>query len=114
MRDTCKSKQAFSITTIIATNTTAANARIESLNLGQFNFRLGVLNNLELNAVVSALDLDRNTDYTANQSRRQNGFGDTIVGGKLNLWGNDGADDTWATGLAIQPQFKIPHARGFG
>jgi hypothetical protein len=88
-----------------------ANARIEALNLGQFNFRLGVLNNLELNAVVNALDLNRNTDYTANQSRRQNGFGDLIVGGKLNLWGNDEADGTWASGLAIQPQFKIPTAR---
>src|SRR5579872_4815594 len=41
----------------------AANARIETLGLGQFNFRLGVLNDLELNAVVNAYDFQRNTDY---------------------------------------------------
>jgi hypothetical protein len=89
----------------------AANARTESLDLGQFNFRLGILDNLELNAVVNSLDFLRNTDYTANQSSRQNGFGDTIVGAKLNLWGNETGDTVWATALGIQPQFKIPTAR---
>jgi hypothetical protein len=88
-----------------------ANSRQDALGLGQFNFRVGILNNLELNAVVNAYDFQRNTDYIANQSIRQNGFGDTLIGGKLNFWGNDGGDDTWATALAIQPQFKIPTAR---
>jgi hypothetical protein len=88
-----------------------ANDRSESLDLGQFNFRVGVLNNLELNAVVNSFDLARDTDYLAQQSTRQNGFGDTVVGGKLNLWGNDGSDDAWSTALGIQPQFKIPTAR---
>ena len=88
-----------------------ANARDETLGLGQFNFRLGVLNNLELNAVVNAFESEWNTDYLANQFTRQNGLGDTVFGGKLNLWGNDGADDTWATGLAIQPQLKLATAR---
>ena len=89
----------------------AANARTETLDLGQFNFRLGILDNLELNAVVNSFDFLRNTDYTANQSSRQNGFGDTIVGGKLNFWGNETGDTVWATALGIQPQFKIPTAR---
>ena len=88
-----------------------ANVRTETLDLGQFNFRVGILNDLELNAVINSVDFLRNTDYAANQSSRQNGFGDTVVGGKLNLWGNDGADDVWATSLGIQPQFKIPTAR---
>jgi hypothetical protein len=88
-----------------------ADARIETLGVGQIDFRLGVLNDLELNAVVNAYDFLRNTDSTDNQSARQNGIGDTLIGGKLNLWGNDSGDATWATALAIQPQFKIPTAR---
>lgn len=88
-----------------------ANARIEALNLGQFNFRLGILNDLELNAIVNAYNFQWNTDYTTNQSNRQNGIGDALIGGKLNLWGNDSGDKPWATALAIQPQFKIPTAQ---
>jgi len=87
------------------------NARNDNLALGQFNLRVGVLNNLELNAAFEAYDFNRNHDLAAAQSSRQNGHGDLIVGGKLNLWGNDGADAAWAAGLAIQPQIKIPTAR---
>src|SRR5271170_680644 len=64
-----------------------ANDRLETLDIGQFNFRLGVLNNLELNAVVNSYDFFRDTNYPSDQSTRQNGFGDTVVGGKLNFWG---------------------------
>jgi hypothetical protein len=88
-----------------------ANSRNETLGLGQFNFRLGVLNNLELNAVINAVDFQRTTDFLATQSIRQSGYGDTFLGGKFNFWGNDGADQVWATALAIQPQFKFPSAR---
>lgn len=88
-----------------------ANARIESLDLGQFNFRLGILSDLELNAVVNAYDFLRSTDFTSNHSSRQNGLGDSVIGGKLNFWGNDSGDEVWATAFGIQPQFKIPVAR---
>lgn len=90
------------------------NTRSDTLTAGQFNLRLGVLNDLELNAVLNAFAFQRNTDYLApgpDRSDRQSGFGDTFVGGKLNLWGNDGADDAWTTALAIQPQLRIPTAR---
>jgi hypothetical protein len=90
-----------------------ANARFDFLSLGEFNFRFGILDNLEFNAVINAIDFQRQTDYIANQSIRQNGFGDTIIGGKLNLWGNESGDDVWATALGIQPQFKIPTARQY-
>ena len=88
-----------------------ANSRIETLGLGQFKFRLGVLNDLELNAIVNVYDFLWNSDYTTKQSNSQNGFGDTWIGGKLNLWGNDSGDKPWATALGIQPQFKIPTAQ---
>jgi hypothetical protein len=88
-----------------------ANTRSDTFGLGQFNFRLGVLDNLEINAVINSEDLLRNTDLLAHQSSRQNGFGDTVVGATLNLWGDESGDTVWATALGIQPQFKIPTAR---
>lgn len=88
-----------------------ANSRTDAVDFGQFNFRLGILNNLELNAVINSYDLYQTSDFAANQTVRQNGFGDTVVGGKLNLWGDDTGDQNLSTALAIQPQFKIPTAR---
>jgi hypothetical protein len=84
--------------------------RSNDLGFGQFNFRLGVLDDLELNAVVDAYETDRDKDISRHTALRASGFGDTTVGGKLNLWGNEGGDDTGCTALAIQPQFKLPTA----
>jgi hypothetical protein len=88
-----------------------ANARSDVVNAGEFNFRLGVLNHVELNAIVNPYVFDRETDYTTHQSTRQSSFGDTAVGGKINCWGDDGSDKVWDTALGIQAQFKIPTAR---
>jgi hypothetical protein len=85
--------------------------RVDAFSFGQFNFRLGVLNDLEINAVVNSYDLLQVQDYAAGVATRAGSFGDTVIGGKLNLWGNDGGDDDWETALAIQPQFKLPTAR---
>jgi hypothetical protein len=87
------------------------NAREEALEFGDFDFRLGVLNNLELDAEVSSYNFVRTTDYITNQSTRQNGVGDLVVGGKLNFWGNDDSEDVWDTALGLEPEFKIPTAR---
>jgi hypothetical protein len=87
------------------------NVRQDDLDFGQFNFRLGILNNLELNAVVDSYDLVQFHDYSAGTRLYAGSFGDTVFGAKLNLWGDDGGDDVWATALAIQPQFKFPAAR---
>jgi hypothetical protein len=83
----------------------------DSLALGHVNLRLGMLNNLEVNLATDSYDLVHSKDRLANTSTRQSGIGDTVVGGKLNLWGNEGGDAVWATGLAIQPQLKIPTAQ---
>ena len=88
-----------------------ANAQTHALSLGEFNLRLGVLNNLELNTAISSFERDDSKDFTTGHREQQTGFGDMVVGGKLNLWGNDGGDDVWATGLAFQPQIKIPTAK---
>jgi hypothetical protein len=88
-----------------------ADARTDALDLAQLNFRLGVLENLELNIIINPYDFQRNIDYQTNQSSHQNGFGDTVVGGKFNFWGNDMGEKVWGTAFGIQPQFKIPTAR---
>ncbi|MGA3066989.1 MAG: transporter [Tepidisphaeraceae bacterium] len=85
------------------------NGREQSLDFGQIEFRLGVLDNLELDTFVNAFNLDQEQDFTADQSSRQSGFGDTTVGGKLNFWGDD-SDDVWNTAFGLQPLFKIPTA----
>ena len=87
------------------------NVRSDTFAFGQFNFRLGVLNDLELNAVVHAYEADREHNISSQATFRASGFGDTILGGKLNLWGNEGGDNVGYTALAIQPQFKFPTAR---
>ena len=87
-----------------------ADVRTDTWALGQPNFRLGVLDNLEVNAAFTAYSFLRFHDYVADQTSRRRGFGDTVVGGKVNFWGNDGADGAWATALAIQPQVKLPTA----
>lgn len=88
-----------------------ADASIDALALGHFNVRLGVLNNVEVNVAFDSTDMLWSKDNLANQSSRQQSFGDVVVGGKANLWGGEGGDDVWATAFALQPQFKIPSAR---
>lgn len=88
-----------------------ASARNDDFSFGQFNFRLGVLNNLELNAAIDALELDRTHGGNPSKSSTSASFGDTVFGAKVNLWGNETGDDAWESALAIQPQLKFPTAR---
>ncbi|MGH7996379.1 MAG: transporter [Opitutaceae bacterium] len=83
----------------------------ESWAVGQFNLRVGIFNQLELNVAVTAQDTDRVTDDSPDATVRAGGLGDTVVGGKINVWGDDARDAPGTTALAIQPQFKFPTAR---
>jgi hypothetical protein len=85
--------------------------RSDTWSVGQFNFRVGILNDLELNAISPTYNFNRFEDFSTGQVAHHDGFGDTIVGGKLNLWGNDGGEAPWATALAIQPQVKLATAQ---
>ncbi len=89
-----------------------ADATTDMLALGRFNIRLGVLDNVEVNVAFDSDDLLWSKDHLAQQSTRQQGFGDIVAGGKVNLWGGEGSDAVWSTALALQPQFKIPTAQG--
>jgi hypothetical protein len=77
---------------------------------GQTNVRVGVLDVLELNVVVSPVSYSDSGPDSGGERSRATGFGDMVVGGKVNLWGNAGGDSVWATGLAVQPQVKLPTA----
>jgi hypothetical protein len=61
--------------------------------------------------VIDTYEVDGAHDFSSRTTFRARGFGDTVVGGKLNLWGNEGGDEPGYTALAIQPQFKLPTAR---
>ena len=92
-----------------------ADARVDAYAFGQFNFRLGVLNNLELNVSFDSFDLIRTRDFQSRSTDHANGFGDTTVGGKLNLCGNDGPADQDVPGafaIAVQPQITFPTSPG--
>ena len=82
----------------------------DALTLAHVNFRLGILDALEVNAALDSVDFFRNTDRVANRTVKASGVGDLVLGGKLALWGDAGSDAPWATALAFQPQIKIPTA----
>jgi len=83
----------------------------ETLTLGHINARLGVTDRIELNATIDGYNRAKSTDNVAGQTMRASGFGDTVIGGKLNLWGNEGGDTPWASGFALQPQVKLSTAQ---
>jgi hypothetical protein len=78
-------------------------------------FRVGLLNNLELEVNPTFSERSENvaggfappsSGYPAsfNATVHHGGFGDIGVGPKINLWGNDGG----MTSLAIHPYFSVP------
>ncbi len=86
------------------------NIRAESFGTGQINLHLGVLDDLELAAELESYTTQWSKDYLEKRTSHAAGVGDLVLGGKLNLWGNDDDDELWATSLAIQPQLKLPTA----
>jgi hypothetical protein len=63
--------------------------RSNDLGFAESDFRLGVLSNLELNAVIDPYQLDQQRDEKTRRSVNADGFGDTIAGAKFNLWGDE-------------------------
>ncbi len=91
------------------------NVRSDTWGLGQMNFRVGVLNNVEVNVVVNSYENVRVRDYANGVTSRGSGFGDLVVGGKINVWGNEMGDGVWETSFGVQPQVKVGTApRGVG
>jgi hypothetical protein len=80
----------------------------KSLGIAATNFKVGVLNNVDLQIVVESYNIQRTRDRDAGDSSRLSGFGDVTFRSKINLWGNDGGP----TALSAMPFFKVPTAKG--
>lgn len=78
--------------------------RVESWAAAPINFKMGLLNNVDLQTVIETYNHVRTEDRVARTTTRQSGFGDVLSRLKVNLWGNDGG----TTALAVMPFVKFP------
>ena len=69
-------------------------------------FKLGLLNSVDLQIGLDPSTHERTTDRPTAATTRVQGFGDTLVRLKVNLWGNDAGE----TALAIMPFVAFPSA----
>ncbi|MFM9994765.1 MAG: transporter [Phycisphaerales bacterium] len=78
--------------------------RTDTLAFAPLNLKLGLLNNTDLQLVFTPW-----TDEDTRGGARVTGVGDTVVRLKMNLWGNDPADDSpGRTAFAFMPFMSFP------
>lgn len=71
--------------------------------------KIGLLNNVEVQLGLDPYTYARSTDGVSGPVQHAEGFGDTVVRVKVNLWGNDPVEGQ-ATAFALMPFVKIPTA----
>ncbi len=71
--------------------------RIESWSFANMNIKAGLLNNVDLQLVVSTFNYVRTEDRDLDLVEESSGFGDVITRLKINLWGNDGGSSPATT-----------------
>ena len=71
--------------------------------VGDFNFKAGLLNNVDVQLVYDNY-LDVHTEDNSGKSTTQSGFGDFTTRLKVNLWGDDGGK----TAFALLPYVTFP------
>jgi hypothetical protein len=72
-------------------------------DVGDFNFKAGLLNNVDLQLVYDNY-LNVQTEDSSGKSTTQSGFGNFTTRLKINLWGDDGGK----TAFALLPFVKFP------
>jgi hypothetical protein len=72
-------------------------------NVGDFNFKTGLLNNVDIQFVHNNY-LNVHTEDGSGKSTTQSGFGDFTTRLKINMWG----DDSGKTAFALLPYVKFP------
>jgi hypothetical protein len=77
----------------------------DQINVLPMNLKVGLLNNVDLQLVLDPYVHVR-VKVEGGGSARVDGFGDTQLRVKVNLWGNDGGD----TALGLMPFIKFPTA----
>jgi Putative MetA-pathway of phenol degradation len=70
---------------------------------GDFNFKVGLLNNVDIQLVYDNY-LKVHTEDSSGKSTTQSGFGNFTTRLKINLWGDDGG----TTAFALLPYIKFP------
>ncbi len=79
--------------------------RTDTLSVTPTNFKIGLLNNADLQVVLNPYVHERTRDDGINATKK--GFGDMQTRLKVNIWGNDEGN----TALGVMPFVKIPTNR---
>ena len=90
-----------------APNSEHGNVKSEDYQIAPMNAKVGVLNNVDFQLVLSPYQWQRIEDKTAGAVEHQSGFGDITPRVKVNLVGNDGG----FFALALIPFVKFPTAQ---
>lgn len=77
---------------------------VKALAVAPFNFKVGLLNQVDLQIVVLPYNVLWTHDRDLDRRTRASGFGDILLRCKLNLWGNDGG----RTAFGVMPVIKFP------
>lgn len=90
-----------------ATTTAHGNLKTKDYQIAPMNVKVGVLNNMDFQLVLSPYQWQRTEDNTTGTIEKDSGFGDITPRVKVNLIGNDGG----FFALALIPFVKIPTAQ---
>lgn len=85
-------------------NVERADRTVETFAIAPINFKIGLLNNMDLQIVVETYNIQRTRDRDARANEQISGLGDVTVRWKTNLWGNDGGN----TAFGVMPFVKFP------
>lgn len=93
--------------------TSPGHARVTSqlFDLIDLNVRVGLLNNLEFDALTFPFAWERQQDRVTGAASEREGFGDTTLRLKLNFFGND-PEESPNLALGLIPYVKIPTNSG--
>jgi hypothetical protein len=81
-------------------------AKNEAFAVAATNFKVGLVNNMDLQVIVESYNWTRTKDFHTGRTDHASGFGDVAVRLKTNFWGNDGG----RTAFGLMPFVKIPTA----
>jgi hypothetical protein len=76
----------------------------ENFAIAPTNFKVGLLNRVDLQVIVETFNVERTRDREAPGGETISGFGDLLVRLKVNFWGNDSGD----TAFGVMPFVKFP------
>ena len=78
--------------------------KVEAWTFGATNIKIGLLNNVDIQFVFDAYVDEETDDEAAGTSSSAQGFNDTQIRLKINLWGNDGGE----TAFGLMPFIQLP------